>query len=261
MRRSKQIAQLQPRELRVFQLFLFFFFSSTWLLQNTAELHPFVIPCGILVLFCHVILIFLPLLCASVKHVFVCLHCSPSSPGPRYTQDFRFGRQTACAQQRQRQQQSGVLSWDELCSSGGEGCSLLTEGRNGGSKRQQKAGVGERQKKKKQRQRKSVKRGRPWQIRIKRNVWKKQRDKWKEKGKYFTRTTHVSDMKRRTEPWKSRKTAKRQRERQDNEQNTEERGQREDDKAKKTCLMDAGMEKGMTETGKERWIDSGWKEK
>lgn len=51
------------------------------------------------------------------------------------------------------------------------------------------------------------------------------------------------------------------RERQDNEQNTEERGQREDDKAKKTCLMDAGMEKGMTETGKERWIDSGWKEK
>lgn len=42
------------------------------------------------------------------------------------------------------------------------------------------------------------------------------------------------------------------RERQNNEQNTEERGQREDDKAKKTCLMDAGMEKGMTETGKER---------
>lgn len=126
----------------------FFFFFSTCPLQNTAELHPFVIPCGILVLFCHVILIYLPLLRASVKHVFVCLHRSPSSPRPLYTQDFHLvGKQCVHNRKKQQQQQSGVLSWDELCSSSGEGCSLLTEGRNRGSKRQQKAGVGERQKK------------------------------------------------------------------------------------------------------------------
>lgn len=86
MRRSKTDRKTAAKRAECVPASSFFF--STCSLQNTAELHPFVIPCGILVLFCHVILIFLPLLCVSVKHVFVCLHCSPSSPGPRYTQDF-----------------------------------------------------------------------------------------------------------------------------------------------------------------------------
>lgn len=60
-------------------------------------------------------------------------------------------------------------------------------------------------------------------------------------------------MKRQNEPRRSRATGKQQTDKdRKNAENMEERGQRENDKAKKTCKMDGGMEKEMTETRKEK---------
>lgn len=137
---QKHIANLKPWKQNLCQFFFFKLHA-----QNIVEQHPFVISCSILVFARLVILIFFPcsLYQLNSENAFVpssLFSICPRAPlHPRHW----FGRQTVCVQQ--KQQQSRGLSWDELCSSLGEGCSLLTEGR----KRQweQKGGEGRKREK------------------------------------------------------------------------------------------------------------------
>lgn len=80
---QERIANLKPwkKTLPVFFLLLH--------AQNIVEQHPFVISCGILILVCLVILIFFPCSLHQLNSQLPLfpLHCSPSVPGPRYTQD------------------------------------------------------------------------------------------------------------------------------------------------------------------------------